>query len=86
MKQNKSNNNQENNNKYYKIPYVRNLSEKPNRTLTKSGLTVTYASENTIGKHFFTKLKEKTPKDLESNVVYEIPCSECNGVYIGTTG
>ena len=37
-------------------------------------------------KIFFTKLKEKTPKDLESNVVYEIPCSECNGVYIGTTG
>ena len=82
-KQNKYNNNQENNNKYYKIPYVRNLSEKLNRTLTKNGLTVTYASENTIGKHFFTKLKEKIPKDLESNVVYEIPCSECNGVYIG---
>lgn len=33
----------------------------------------------------FTKLKTKTSKNKRSNIVYEIPCSGCNGVYIGQT-
>ena len=33
-----------------------------------------------------SNLKEKTPKDLQSGVIYRIPCLDCEGVYIGQTG
>ena len=85
----KPNPNQENKNKpnttYCKIPYVKNLSEKLAKDLKSDLMTIAFKNENTI-KNTFSKLKTKTPKDFESNVVYKIPCSQCNGVYIGQTG
>lgn len=32
-----------------------------------------------------TTLETKTPKDKKNHVVYEIPCKDCNKVYIGQT-
>lgn len=31
----------------------------------------------------FTKLKSKLPIDLKTNVIYQINCKECYGIYIG---
>lgn len=47
-------------------------------------IEVCHKSYNQTSKHF-SKLKTKTPTNKKSNVVYEIPCKNCNGVYIGQT-
>lgn len=33
----------------------------------------------------FSKLKDKVPPLKQSHIVYQIPCNNCNGVYIGQT-
>lgn len=43
-------------------------------------------SENTVYKKFFSKIKSKTPIEVQSNVIYRIPCRSCNKCYIGQTG
>lgn len=73
-------------NYFYKIPYVRQLSEKIKQTLTSENINIAFKSENTIKKKFFTKLKSRTPIDLQSNVIYQIPCKNCDKSYIGQTG
>lgn len=70
--------------KFHKIPYINNLSEKLARELNNDSISVAFKNENTT-KRFFSKLKTETPRDLESNIIYKIPCSTCNGVYIGQT-
>lgn len=72
--------------KYYKIPYVKGLSEKLGSTLSKYSIQTAYSNENTLKKHIYTKLKDKTPKELQSNIVYKIPCSVCGKSYVGVTG
>lgn len=76
---------QRNDNIHLKIPYIKNLSEKLKKELSNDSITVTFKNENTV-KNCFTKLKTPTPKDLESNIIYKIPCSQCEGVYVGQTG
>ena len=66
------------NKKYFKIPYVNNLSEKIARELNNDNICIAFKNENTT-KRFFSKLKTDTPKTLESNVVYKI---QCDGAYI----
>lgn len=70
---------------HLKLPYIKNLSEKLKKELTNDTVTVAFKNENTV-KNLFTKQKTPTPRDLESNVIYKIPCSECEGIYIGQTG
>lgn len=70
--------------KFYKIPYIKKLSEKLARELNNENVNIAFKNENTT-KRFFSKLKTETPKTLESNVIYKIPCSMCQGVYIGQT-
>lgn len=71
-------------NRYCKIPYVQNLSERLARDLRDDNISIAFKNENTT-KRLFSKLKTPTPRDLESNVIYKIPCSQCEGVYIGQT-
>lgn len=71
--------------KYFKIPYVRNLSENLKKIVSTGNIHITFGSENTIGKRFYTDLKPKTPKELVSNVVYKIPCNDCDRAYVGET-
>ena len=33
----------------------------------------------------FFKNKDNTPKDLQSNIIYEVKCSDCSATYIGKT-
>jgi hypothetical protein len=34
---------------------------------------------------FFSKLKDLTPQDLRSQIIYKLPCSMCALIYIGLT-
>lgn len=71
--------------KYFKIPYIHDLSEKIARQLNNDDIKVSFKNENKIQK-LFHKQKTKTPHDITSNVIYRVPCNVCNGVYIGQTG
>lgn len=33
----------------------------------------------------YTNLKPKTPSELQSNLIYQVNCSQCNKIYIGQT-
>nr|CAI5830742.1 unnamed protein product [Callosobruchus analis] len=83
---NNSKNSSINSSRYFKIPYVKHLSEKIGKILSSDSVTIAFSNENTIGKRFFSSTKEKTPFELKSNVVYKIPCKDCNKCYIGQTG
>lgn len=73
--------------RYFSLPYVPNVSERIVRSVKSimANVEISMKSFKNVGR-YFTKLKDPTPKLMESNVVYSIPCGDCvNGCYIGTT-
>lgn len=73
--------------KYVSTPYVPCLSEKLQKTLRKSGLTLAVKPKNKIKNEIFTKLKDPIPPGQQKNVVYSVPCGTNDGkMYIGQTG
>ena len=70
--------------KIIKMPYIPVLSKKLERNLKSFGFNAVF--ENRFNnKKLFTKLKSTEPAENISNVVYQISCSDCNGLYIGQT-
>lgn len=70
--------------KYISIPYITGLSEQIQKNLKKHNITICHKGNNLL-KSNYSKLKTETPLLKKSHVVYEIPCNECNSVYIGNT-
>ena len=70
--------------KYYKFPYIPNFSENIATILRKYNINLAFCNEVKICK-LFTNLKSKIELDQIKNVVYSIPCSDCDKIYIGTT-
>jgi len=75
---------QKNSKNYLSLPYISGLSEKISGTFREHNITVAHKGYNLL-KSNFSKLKSKIPKDKKSHVIYEIPCKDCEGVYIGQT-
>ena len=50
----------------------------------KYDTTVCHTANNLLAANY-TKLKPKIPKNQKSNIIYQIPCDNCEGVYIGQT-
>lgn len=48
-------------------------------------INVTFGKHNTMKQKFFSKIKDPTPKEQNSGVVYKVPCSGCPKVYVGET-
>lgn len=70
---------------YRSLPYHHRLSQQLTQVLKQiPGLLIAHKNHKTIGQ-LFSKIKDPTPLLLRSNVVYSIPCSGCNQVYIGQT-
>jgi hypothetical protein len=47
-------------------------------------LLISTPPERSLG-CFFTKLKEKTPTELQSQLIYKVPCLACLKYYLGMT-
>lgn len=73
--------------RYFSLPYIPRVSEKITRCI-KSVMTnaeISMRSFKNVGR-YFTRLKDPTPKMMQSNVVYSVPCGDCDDkCYIGTT-
>lgn len=76
--------NNDNNPRYVALPYVNTLSEKINKILAPHNIKVAHQNHNNL-RFLYTKLKDTTPTLQQTHIVYQIPCNNCNKVYIGQT-
>lgn len=71
--------------RYVSIPYIPFLSHNIEKILNNYNLKTVFNNFNTSNKLLYSTLKDITNPDLKSNLVYSIPCNNCNSVYIGQT-
>ena len=66
------------------LPYIPGTSEALRRVFTSHKIKCAFYSKETLRKQL-SKPKDKVPLDDRNNIVYKIPCSDCNASYIGET-
>lgn len=72
--------------RYFKFPYLKSLSEKIQLNIKEKNTHCKLAFYNIkTTNSLFSKLKDPTPQDMSSNLVYKIPCYNCEKCYIGIT-
>ena len=69
---------------YTSLPYIQGTTEKIRRVLSKIGVKVAMKPVRTIG-HIIPSPKDPISPDEINCLVYEIPCNDCDFVYIGQT-
>ena len=67
------------------LPYIKGVTEPLTRVLKKYDISVTNKPMNTLQQQFPAPKFRPAP-DLQTNVVYKIPCANCSWCYIGETG
>ena len=67
------------------LPYVRGVTEPLTRLLRKNGINVVTRPHKTLQQEFPSP-KFRPPTELQTNVVYKIPCADCSWSYIGEIG
>ena len=67
------------------LPYISGLTEPLTRLLRKNEIRTVNKPFKTLQQEFPSP-KFRQPSDLQSNVVYKIPCKDCPWNYIGETG
>ena len=75
----------ENRNKILFLPYVKGVSEKIEHICFPLGVKVISKSEHTL-RQSLMKVKTMRPEEKRRGMIYEVPCADCNCVYIGETG
>ena len=66
------------------IPYIPGLTEKLVRIFKRNGVNTYTKPTNTI-RQYLVKPKDKTPKEDQCGVIYEITCNTCQEQYVGET-
>ena len=74
-----------NNTSYFSAPYVKGASERLNRIFKKYDIQFGFKSRNTIKSHL-CHLKDKHSNEDSCGVVYQVPCKDCEDIYVGETG
>ncbi|XP_039428895.2 uncharacterized protein LOC120412472 [Culex pipiens pallens] len=71
---------------YRSIAYIPTLTEQVKKQLKKDYPHIKLATRNIkTTKTMFTQMKDTTHKEDHKNVIYSIPCTDCNQQYIGMT-
>ena len=65
------------------VPYVSGLSEDIRRVCRQFNIRVAFRSGHSL-RSVLTRVKDPLPPDLQSKVIYKVPCS-CGKAYIGET-
>lgn len=66
------------------FPYIKGMSQSVARALRPFKVSCSFKNVNDLSR-LFNPLKDITPLERRSNVVYRIPCKGCNSSYIGQT-
>ena len=71
---------------YKKLTYIPNLSNSIKKILLEysTDLNIAFTYKHKL-KSLFTKLKDSDKVEYSSNIIYSIPCKNCNQKYIGMT-
>ena len=67
------------------LPYLKNTSEQIERTCRALGVKPVFKSQCTL-RRSLTRVKSARPELKKKEVVYEVPCMDCDTKYIGETG
>ena len=66
------------------FPYDNSYASSIKKALAKYDIGTTFQSNHTL-KSLLTHTKTPTPSHLQQNVIYKIPCDDCDAFYIGQT-
>ena len=66
------------------LPYVRGVSEKLEKVCAPLGVKTIFRPQKTL-RSIVMQVKQKTPMERKINVVYEVPCRDCQLTYIEGT-
>ena len=66
------------------VPYVRGLSERLEKVCTPLGVRPIFKPWNTL-RRMLMQVKDRTPMGNKKEIVYEVPCHDCEMKYIGET-
>lgn len=77
-------NNPNKNEHHLTLPYINILSENLTTMFQKHNIKTCHKSYNLLQRNF-TPLKTQTHQNKKTHIIYEIPCNDCSGVYIGQT-
>lgn len=69
---------------YKKLPLINNLTNKLIGILKNNNIKISRYNTKCIGR-FFTSTKSRTPNLFNSNIVYSVPCKDCEMIYVGQT-
>ena len=70
--------------RYISIPYIAGTSETLRRVFASHNIKCAFYSNDTLRK-YLSKPKDTIPADQNNNIVYKIPCGDCEATYIGET-
>ena len=66
------------------LMYIKGLSEKIAKVCAPLGVKPVFRPKKTL-KRELMQVKNRTPEQKQTGVVYEIPCKDCPEVYVGET-
>lgn len=72
------------NTKYFKIPFLNGISQALSKKLTTDNCKIAFYNANKIG-NLFSNIKDPIVDLDRNNVIYSIPCGNCQACYIGQT-
>ncbi|KMQ83227.1 hypothetical protein RF55_20574 [Lasius niger] len=72
------------NTNYFNIPYVPIFSEQFRPVVRDLQTKISYTGMNKLTR-FIRVQKDILQKEKRNNVVYKIPCNDCNASYVGQT-
>ena len=65
-------------------PYIRGTSEKLEKACAPLGVKTVFKPQRTM-RQLLVRVKERIPPENQREVVYEVPCKDCELKYIGET-
>jgi hypothetical protein len=71
--------------KWVTLPYIQNVSEAASRLFKEANLKVAHKPVKYLGSHL-SRLKDPVDTMEKNNVIYSVPCLNCEKRYIGETG
>lgn len=69
---------------YVGLPNIHDLTSKIKMLFKDENVKIATYNMKTLST-LYSKLKDPVPQTLQSNVIYKIPCADCEGTYVGQT-